>query len=91
MNARARTLVRGFETAAMNLAWKGGADPSDHEAIEREYDLAYTALASYIEALERCVGVEPIHMVVDAVPVGCAYTLIVREGSCEALLRPEGA
>lgn len=47
--AKTRRLLKKFEDAVSNLAFKGAAHPADHEAIEAEYQRARKALLNHID------------------------------------------
>lgn len=46
-----RSLMDRFEKAVIERSWIGAAPPEDHEAIEREYEMAKVALITAIERL----------------------------------------
>lgn len=47
--AKTRRLVKRFQEAVSNLAFKGASHPDDHEAIELEYTRARKALLRHID------------------------------------------
>lgn len=47
--AKTRRLVKRFEEAVVELAFKGTRDPADYEPIQAEYQRARKALLNHID------------------------------------------